>query len=402
MPVEIRPPDGEPRAYIDAIGVAFAETVPERDVELWAKLFERERSLAAYDGDRIVGTTAAITIDLTVPGGILPAAGVTSVGVHPTHRRRGILRQMMERQLNDVHALGEPLAILWASDAGIYQRFGYGLASLRAGIKVERHNNAFRRPHTPAGTLRMISEADARAVFPTVYDAARATRVGFFSHTPAYWDAEVFHFPEQWRRGRGDPFHVVHEVDGAVDGYARYAVRHGDKSTDLSVLDCISTTPAAHADLWRYLLDVDLINQVENWNVAPDDPILLTVAQPRRLDMTLGDALWLRIVDVPSALTGRRYRTDGRLVLDLADEVLPWNHGRWAMSVEAGTTVVEPTGDAADLALDTTDLAAAYLGGNSFTQLAAAWRVSELQPGAIDRADLMFGTGRAPWVPHVF
>jgi predicted acetyltransferase len=402
MPVEIRPPDGEPRAYIDAIGVAFAETVPDRDAELWNKLLEPERALAAYDGDRIVGSAAAITIDLTVPGGILPVAGVTTVGVHPTHRRRGILRRMMERQLNDVHALGEPLAILWASDAGIYQRFGYGLATLRAGVKVDRHNNAFRRSHAPAGILRLISEAEARTAFPVVYDTARQTRVGFFSHSPAFWEAEVFHFPEQWRRGRGDPYHVVHDVDGVVDGYARYAVKHGDTSAELSVLDLISTTPAAHADLWRFLLDIDLINRVEAWNVAPDDSILLTVAQPRRLEMTLGDALWLRMIDVAAALTGRRYRADGRLVLDLADELLPWNHGRWSITVEAGAAVVEPTGDAPDLALDTTDLAAAYLGGNTFSQLAAAWRVAEMQPGALDRADLIFGTGRAPWVPRVF
>jgi predicted acetyltransferase len=402
MPIEIRQLEGEPRAYIDAIGVAFAETtVPDRDAALWMKLLEPERALAAYDEGRIVGTTAAISFDLTVPDGILPVAGVTSVGVHPTHRRRGILRQMMERQLNDVHERGEPLAVLWASEGGIYQRFGYGLATLRAGVKVDRHNNAFRTPHVPVGTLRLISEDEAKTAFPPVYEAARLTRVGFFSHSQAFWDAEIFHFPEQWRRGRGNPFHVVHEADGVVDGYARYAIRSGDTS-EVSVLDMISSTPAAHIDLWRFLFDIDLMNRVENWNIPPDDPVLLTVAQPRRLEMTLGDALWLRIIDVPSALTGRRYRADGRLVLELTDELLPWNRGRWSITVEGGTAVVESTDEAADLAADTTDLAAAYLGGNTFTQLAAAWRVSELQPGALQRGDLMFGAGRAPWVPHVF
>jgi predicted acetyltransferase len=401
VPIEIRPPEGEPRAYIDAIGIAFAEYVPDRDADLWIKLLEPERALAAYDGDRVVGSAAAISIDLTVPGGILPAAGVTTVGVHPTHRRRGILRQMMERQLNDVHELGEPLAILWASEGGIYQRFGYGLATLRAGIKVDRHRSAFRRPHEWSGALRLISETEARSAFPPIYDGARATRVGFFSFSPAFWDAEVFHFPEAWRRGRGDPFHVVHEADGVVDGYARYAIRSGD-TPEVSVLDLISTTPAAHLDLWRFLLDIDLMSRIESWNVAPDDPILLATAEPRRLEMTLGDALWLRIIDVAPALAGRRYRTDGRLVFELTDELLPWNHGRWSLTVEGGVPLVEPTADAPDLALDTTDLATTYLGGFSFTQLAAAHRASELQPGALERADLMFGTGRAPWVPRVF
>lgn len=401
MPIEIRPPDGEMRDYVNAIGIAFAEFVPDRDAELFIKVLEPERALAAYDGDRIVGSAAAISVDLTVPGGILPAAAVTTVGVHPTHRRRGILRQMMERQLNDVHELGEPLAILWASEGGIYQRFGYGLATLRAGIKVDRHRSAFRRPHEWSGTLRLISEDEARTAFPPVYDAVRPTRVGYFSFSPAFWDAEVFHFPEAWRRGRGAPFHVVHEADGTVDGYARYAIRSGDDS-EVSVLDLISATPAAHLDLWRFLLDIDLMSRIESWNVPPDDPVLLAMAEPRRLEMTLGDALWLRIIDVAPALAGRRYRTEGRLVFELTDELLPWNHGHWSLNVEGGVPLVEPTGDAADIALETTDLAATYLGGFSFAQLAAAHRASELQPGALERADLMFGTGRAPWVPRVF
>jgi predicted acetyltransferase len=401
MPVEIRTHDGEMRPYTDAIFVAFAESVAERDAELWTRLLEQERALAAYDGDRIVGTAAALSLELTIPGGILPAAGVTTVGVHPTHRRRGILRQMMERQLHDVHERGEPLAALWASEASIYQRFGYGLASYHASLKIDRHRSAFRRPHEPTGTLRLVSEDEARSLFPPVYEAARAERVGFFGRSQAYWDVWVFHFPEAWRHGRGDPFHAVHETDGVADGFVRYAVRSGDVS-ELSVLDQVAATPAAHIDLWRYLFDVDLMSRVENWNVAIDDPLLLTVAEARRLEMKIGDALWLRIVDVAPALAGRRYRADGRVVIELIDALLPWNAGRWSIDVEAGIATVALTDDPADLTLDTTDLAAAYLGGNTFGQLAAARRVAEQQPGAIDRADLMFGVSRAPWVPSVF
>lgn len=401
MPVEVRPFDGDMGDYVRAAFVAFSETLPERDAEPWGRLIEADRSLAAYDGQRVVGTASILTFDLTVPGAILPAAGVTIVGVHPTHRRRGILRRMMERQLNDVHERGEAIAILWASDAGIYQRFGYGLASLHAGLKVERQHNAYRRPHEPAGTLRLIAEEDARATFPAIYEAARPDRVGFFGRSAAYWDAWIFAFPEAWRQGRGDPFHVLHETDGVADGYARYAIRSGERS-ELSVLDMISANPAAHLDVWRYLLDVDLMNRVESWNVAVDDPLLLTVAQPRRLEMTLGDAIWLRIVDVAAALSGRRYRGDGRLVIELSDDLLAWNDGRWSLDVSAGTVDVRPTGDAADLTLNTTDLAATYLGGVSFAQLAAARRVVEAQPGAIEQADRLFGVARAPWAPSVF
>ncbi len=399
--INVRPFEGDRRAYLDSIGIGFAEHTNDEAAPIWESVLEFDRAIAAYDGDRIVGNAAAISFGLTVPGGILPVAGVTTVGVHPTHRRRGALRQMMRLQLDDVHRRGEPLAVLWASEGSIYQRFGYGLASLKASVKVDRHRNAFRRPHTFSGQIRMVDETEARLAFPPVYEAVRPSRPGFFSHTPEFWNAEVFYFPEKWRRGRGAPFHVLHEVGGIVDGYARYAVREGDVS-EISVLDFMATTPAAHLDLWRFLLDIDLMARVEAWNVAVDDPILLAIAEPRKLEMTVGDALWLRIVDISSALAARRYRDDGRLVLEVADEFCPWNDGRWSLSVESGVPIVEPTTDSPDFRCDVTDVAAAYLGGFSFAQLAAAARISELAPGGVERADALFRTDRAPWCPRVF
>ncbi len=401
MELSVRPFDGDHRAYLDSIGVGFADHLSDEAAPIWESVLEFDRAIAAYDGDRIVGNAAAISFGLTVPGGVLPVAGVTTVGVHPTHRRRGALRQMMRLQLDDVHERGEPLAVLWASEASIYQRFGYGLATLKASVKVDRHRNAFRRPHTFSGQIRMVDEAEARLAFPPVYDQVRPTRSGFFTHTPEFWNAEVFYFPEKWRRGRGAPFHVLHDVDGIIDGYARYAVREGDVN-EVSVLDLLATTPAAHLDLWRFLLDIDLMSRVETWNVPVDDPILLAVAEPRKLEMTAGDALWLRIIDVSPALAARRYRGDGQLILEVADEFCPWNDGRWSLTVEAGVPYVEPTTDAPDIACDVTDVAAAYLGGFSFTQLAAAARVSEQAPGGVERADALFRTDRAPWCPRPF
>jgi predicted acetyltransferase len=144
------------------------------------------------------------------------------------------------------------------------------------------------------------------------------------------------------------------------------------------------------------------MSRVESWNIPVDDPILLTIAEPRKLEMTLGDALWLRIVDLSSALAARRYRGDGRIVIEVADEFCPWNDGRWSLTVEAGVPYVEPSVDSADIACDVTDLAAAYLGAFSFAQLMAAGRTSELAPGGVGRADALFRTDRAPWCPRPF
>jgi len=406
MEIDVRTFDGSPRDFFVAGELAFAERPHDEDIPHWESLFEPERAIAAYDGDRIVGTAGAFSYDLTVPGGILPAAGVTIVGVHPTHRRRGILRRMMRLQLDGIHDRGEPLAILWASEGSIYQRFGYGMSTFAARVTVEQSRSAFRVPHTPAGTIRFVDMEEAKHLFPPIYDAVVPTRSGFYARTPAYWDAEVLRDPDHWRRGASHAFHVVHEVGGVPDGYARYRVREswddvGSKSTVI-VVERHATNPAAHLDLWRFLLDIDLVAKLEAWNIAVDDPIVVSALEPRRLQLSLGDGLWLRVVDVAPALAGRRYAADGRLVLEVSDEFCPWNDGRWSLAIENGVPIVEPTTDAADLACDITDLGAAYLGGLSFTQLADAARVHEAQPGAVARADALFRTDRAPWCPKVF
>ena len=406
MGIDVRLLSGDLREFFEAGETAFGGRLRDEDWAVMEPAAEADRAFAAYDGDRIVGTAGTFSFELTVPGGMLPAAGVTIVGVHPTHRRRGILRQMMRVQLDHVRDRGEPIAILWASEGAIYQRFGYGLATMRLGISVERHRNAFRAPHEPSGSMRIIDVDEARGVFPPIFDAVRPSRPGFFGRTAAFWDAEVFHDPEHRRDGGTPAWYVVHDGASGPDGYARYRIKHqwddfGSKSA-VVITELMATNPTAHLDLWRFLMDIDLMVRVESWNQPPDDPLVLAAAEPRALTMTLGDALWLRVVDVPGALGGRAYRADGRVVIEVADEFMPDNAGRWALEVVAGEATVERATDAPDVACDITDLGAAYLGAFSFGQLADAGRVRQLRPGGLDRVDALFRAGRAPWCPKVF
>lgn len=404
--IEVRPFSGDPRAFYEAGLLAFAEQPRDDDYATWEPLFESDRAVAAYDGERIVGTAGTFSFELTVPGAVLPAAGVTIVGVQPTHRRRGVLRRMMRLQLDDVRQRGEPLAILWASEGSIYQRFGYALATLAMQVRTERDRSAFRLPHVPSGTVRFVEVDEARRLFPPIHDAVGTARPGFFARSDAWWEHDFFPDLEHRRGGAGVAYHVVHEVAGQADGYARYRIRDkwedsGPRST-LIVVEKMATNPAAHLDLWQYLLGIDLIASVDAWNLPLDDPILLNVLEPRRLGIGLGDGLWLRVVDLPSALAGRRYATDGTLTFEVSDEFCDWNDGRWTLRVEAGIPLVEPATDAPEMACDITDIGAAYLGAFSFAQLADAGRVRELQPGALSRADALFRTDRQPWCPRVF
>jgi predicted acetyltransferase len=405
MSIEVRPFSGRARDFFDATEVAFGGRLNPEDVAVFEPLFEADRALGAYDGVQLVGTAGVYSFGLTVPGGELPAAGVTAVGVHPTHRRRGILRRLMRRQLDDVRQRGEPLAVLWASEGVIYQRFGYGLATLMASFELERERSGFRVPVVPAGSMRLLERDEAELLFPPIFERVRPARPGFWTRSAAIWK-EFFHDPERWRRGAGPAFLAIHAVDGKADGYVRYRIKdewddRGSRST-LIVTEAIATTPLADREIWRYLLDVDLVSRVKAWGQAADHPLLLLLNEPRRLGFTLGDALWLRIVDVEAALAGRSYAGEGRLVIELRDEFCPWNAGRWAIETGGEGARVTRAEEDAELGLDAADLAALYLGAFSVQQLLGAGRGEELRPGAAARADILLRTAQAPWCPRVF
>jgi predicted acetyltransferase len=192
-----------------------------------------------------------------------------------------------------------------------------------------------------------------------------------------------------------------------VEGYAVYKVAHdwpeGTPNTTLTVRDLVAANPGAYADLWRFVLDVDLVTYVEAWNRPSDEPLFHLLREPRRLRARMSDNLWVRLVDVPSALAARRYAAGGRLVFEIADPFCPWNEGGYALEVAAdGGAVAEPTTEPAEIACTASDLGATYLGGTSFRELHRAGRVDERAEGALARADAMFGWDPAPWSPYEF
>ena len=388
-------------AFYRAVSVSFGMIPSAEDLGEWGHGLEPERTLAAFDGDAIVGTAGAFSFELTVPGGaLLPTAGVTVVGVHPTHRRRGLLRRMMDAQLDDVAARGEPLAVLNASESVIYSRFGYGLATFVAAWTLPTEGTRLSSVPDASGRMRLLEPKDAVAVLPTLYDAARKRQVGEVTRTDVWWQKIVGERPE------GKPprkvFTVVHESDqGEADGFARYRVRedwsNGIAKHTLEVLELYALDDEVVAALWQYLLDVDLVATVRAVTRPLDEPLRFRLEDPRRLVTTqVTDHLWVRVLDPAVALAARTYRGDERVVLELTDAFRPRNDGRWSIVPDGDSATVERTQDAADVALGASDLGALYLGGVSATTLARAGRVTELTAGALARADLLFGLVPAP------
>jgi predicted acetyltransferase len=376
-----------------------AGTPPADHMEMVTRVLPEGRMLAALDGEAIVGGAGAFQFDLTIPGGPVPVSGVTVVGVLPTHRRRGVLRELMRAQLDGVNQRGEPLAILWASEAGIYPRFGYGLASLSGDIEIQRAHAAYARPLELSGQARLVPLAEAVEPVQDVYDRVAAETPGMFSRTTEWWQARLLADPEWRRSGRGEKACTVLELDGRPEAYALYRVNfsfEGNISTGVTeVAEAVGASPIATAAIWRFLLDVDWMERVKAELLPLDHPLLHLVAELNRLHFRVGDGIWVRLVDVGAALAARSYDGEGDVVIAVADAFCPWNDARF--SLDGSKTTAPP-----DLRLDVDALGSVYLGGFTVGQLARAGRVEELTPGAVERADALFRTGRAPWTPEIF
>jgi predicted acetyltransferase len=404
MSIDIRAPrKDELRPAMRVAETAFAETFEEATFELGEKTIVLERALVAFDDGRPIALAAAYPFDLTVPGGPLACGGVTWVGVLPTHRRRGILRQLMTRQLNDIHEWGEPIAALWASEAAIYGRFGYGVSAPSLRIESESSRFALRNDRYPApqAAWRLLDADEAYARFPLIYDHVRGERAGLLSRNEHWWREHRLADPEHWRRGASRKFYALLELDGQDAAYAVYRVKseweHGYPKGEVRVTEAFATSPAAERELWRYLSSVDLTVKVDCFSADPAASIFLMVRDPRGLQPVLGDGLWLRLVDVEAALAARSFRPGEPVVLEVQDELCPWNTGRYRVGDGVERTDAEP-----DLVLDVSDLASVYLGAFDFVRLARARRVDVRKPSAAERASELFRTSLPPWCPEIF
>jgi len=405
--MEIRPVTAdELPAFLRAGEAAFHEDVTQEEIDQALPLFEPERTLAAFDGPDIVATTGIFTRELTIPGALLSVAGVTAVGVLPTHRRRGLLTELMRRELDDVRAAGEPVAALWASEPVIYGRFGYGLAARHAELTV-RSGGARLRPGIPAPEGRTVLLEPKAAVdrIAPLYDRVRRGRVGHLDRPGPWWGKRIDD-PESRRDGRGALRAAVHEApDGTVDGYVLYGVKldwsDGPTST-VMVRELVADGPAATAAVWSYVIGLDLTRTVELWPVPVDEPIADLIEGPERSRMQLGQNLWIRLVDVDAALAARTYGAPFEVVFEVDDAFCPWNTGRHRLVWDGAAATCARTDAAADIALGAADLGAAYLGGTSLAALASIGRVREQRAGAVEPVAHAFRITREPWCPEIF
>ncbi|MEV5974050.1 GNAT family N-acetyltransferase [Streptomyces sp. NPDC051921] len=404
--------DQDHDVFVDTLHAAFGrfpETPDEAGGGVWWSALEMDRNLLATEDDgRPVGTAGAYSFELTLPGEVLvPAAGVTAVGVLPSHRRRGVLSAMMRHQLTELRARGDFLSVLLASEALIYRRYGYGPATYTGRLTVPRHQAALALPRAGAtaggtdggmdgGTVELLRRADCGEILEDVYDRYRRAQPGALSRPHRWWASRAGQPPIS----PAPRYVAVHrDADGVPDGYASYSL--GEPDT-LTVDETVATDDAVFTALARFLLGHDLVGQVVFKHVPPDHPLRWQLA-----DFRAGQAgnhtdwLWVRLLDVPRALTSRGWFADGELVLDVDDPFLG-ERRRHLLTVREGKADCVPTDREPDLSLDVSDLGSVYLGGTTPSTLVRAGHVRAHRPGAAALADALFRADRSPHCLHWF
>jgi predicted acetyltransferase len=366
------------------------------------QLVPADRIHAAFEDGAAVGSASVFPLEMSVPGAFVRAAGITLVGVLPTHRRRGILRSLMRAQLDDIHERGEPVAYLWASEDALYGRYGYGIASFTGEIDLPRDRAAFDHAVEPQGRLRVVTAGEAVEPFSEIQRRAAAGYPGMFVRTPEWWRSRRLADPEWRREGGGEMVRILLELDGRPAGYALYRLHF---STDrgmpkgfTNVIEAVGDSSAATRELWSYLIGIDWMDRVRAGLLPRDHELFLLLREPRRLRFNYRDGLWVRLVDLDTALNARTYKQGEPVTVEVADEFCPWNAGVWELGPEgAARSRNEP-----ELWLDVSALGSAYLGGFTFGELARAGRIEVLVDGALDRADTLFRADRYPWCPEIF
>ncbi len=403
--ITIRPTTpAEDAQLIGPLAVAFGFDVNPARVERLQSIPELALRLGAFDEDTLVGSAGSWSFAMTTPGGVpVDIEGLTIVGVLTTHRRQGILTGLMRRHLDETRARGKAVASLFATEGSIYRRYGYGIASLAAEITIERAHAAFVGPAVPGARFRLLDPEAAARAFPPIWDRIRLTRPGMLSRSDGWWRSRRMSDLDVVRAGRPALLRVLCEIAGRPAGYALYRagikIERATFAGTVEVVEAIGDSPAATRAIWRYLVDIDLMQTITADLLPIDHPLLQLVAEPSRLGMRLHDALWIRLVDVAAALSQRGWEAEGPpLVLGVADAFCPWNQGSFRLAEGKA----EPTTEAPDLLLDVDALGSVYLGGCGFTQLADAGRVTERTAGALLRADALFRSARAPWCPEIF
>ena len=404
MDIEFRPATAEEMGQFGTLaGYVYGGAYGDGPDNLVASATRPEWTLCAFEGSRLVSSFSTIPFTMRANGMALPIGGVSAVGTLPEYRRQGLVRRIMTQAFSDMRDGGRPVAALWASQAAIYQRFGYAMASVLRSYAVDTVDINFHDGDDGSGRVERLEVTSGYDQIKDVYARFVADRMGYLHRAGALWQLG----PLEEREADG-PVHIAlsHGASGP-DGYAVYTLREGGRdhparSQEIVVRDLAWLSPGAYRSLWMFFKRHDLVGRVRWSNAPSDDPAIEYFLEPRMLDARDGEGFWLRLVDVATALRGRGWTTDGDVSITVRDDSLaPWNTGNYRLTVSDGVADVTSCTGVADIQLSVKALASLYAGRRSAREL-FAWGLLDGDEDAVLRADALFATRHAPHCPDHF
>lgn len=390
-------------------GFASVYRIHEGRLERKAEYYRSARPICAVERDDIVGTAAACDLEVGVPGAVVPMSGITSVAVAPTHRRKGILTEMMRRQLDGEYDRGFPLVGLWASESQIYGRFGFGMAVEQQKISIEKHRATFKDSSlvlAKGANLSFATAEEIRKAGPKLWREKMWTTPGMVLRHHLDWERE---YPD-----RAEPndsrhrFQVICREGDEATGFVSYSTSDssdpdGLDYKKLKVHELVASKPTAEAALWRFVLDIDLVHEVAHGGHPVRSNLWHMLNDPRCMQQIPYDGLWLRILNVPSALSARNYDIEGSVTIEVTDDFGGWTRGRYTLHVAPdGSAECQPTDRQPDVVIPITTLGTIYMGAQGLSAMAAAGRCVELTGGTVALMDTMFATSHVHHVAAEF
>jgi predicted acetyltransferase len=373
-------------------------------------------TLCAFEDGRLATTYAAWPLTMRFNGGAIPIAGVTTVSTDPIYRRRGFLRRIMETDFRRLYDLKQqPLAVLYASQAAIYQRFGYGIVSTHYRYAIEPMYLRFSSRRDVPGRLREVFPAEDFGLLVDIYRRFRERRTGYVHRGRAMWEAGALRAPD---RGHVQTV-LVYEEDGEAKGYVIYTEGRGGYDGPgpghvVQVRDLTWLSIKAYRAFWEHFGRMDLVREVVWASVPGDDPLPHLLLEPRMLRAQARDGLLARIVDLAGTVIGRPYPAEAVLRFELVDEMAPWNAGLWEVDT-SGEASVRPLSTASaslpgapvlasrpDLTLDVNTLSMLLFGQVSASQAALMGRLEVHDERALPRWDAALATAFRPFCPDQF
>jgi len=402
--MEIRVPlPAEHETFMATMGATFSFEPSPFYNELLDTLIGPDRLLAAFDGDSLVATYGTFPFEMQVPGGSVKTSGVTIITVLPTHRRQGILTEFMKRDLLAAKERGEFVASLWASEPAIYGRYGFGPAAYEIGWELAKGSSLMHDPPDITGAVRFLDETEAKRALPPIYEAALKGVPGSNNRTAQWWHTRFIADEPERRRGRSPKRIVLLERDGEGVAYAIYRTKAGGDQSELNLVELVGIDAVAEKAMWQYLFGVDLNDEITAGLRPTHDPLRGWLLNPRAMKpKAVDDSIWIKLVDIPGALTARTYRASGTITFKIDDEYCPWNSGTWVLSVdENGVTTCVSTEVLPEITITPAGLGSLYLGSHNALAIASAGEVTGPEE-AINKLDLLFGWHVAAWCPEIF